>query len=156
MAGEGAGECSPAEVAVHSFHAVVLAARERAQLVEGHSWRERDVTRSADTTRTQSCQDQRVPSGGEPGGRTAGSRVTSSGPCRVSRGSPIADSLPISLVLPGPAYQGFQPPGGVTPSPVAVALAGAMVRHRALSSTPARFLTSELSCLRANNPHLSL
>ena len=55
-----------------------------------------------------------------------------------------------------PGLPGISAPGGVTPSLVAVALAGVMVRHGALSSTPARFLTSELSCLRANDPHLSL
>lgn len=43
--GEPSTPFSPAQVAVHGFHAVVLAAGKRAQLVEGHSWREREAPR---------------------------------------------------------------------------------------------------------------
>lgn len=51
---------SPAQVAVHGLHVVVLAARERAQLVEGHSCGETEVTQSEGTlltaaTTTQHC-----------------------------------------------------------------------------------------------------
>lgn len=49
---EGASRHSPAQVAVHGFHVIVLAARKGTQLVEGHSCRERQVTQSVTTTFT--------------------------------------------------------------------------------------------------------
>ena len=51
-----AAKYSPAQVAIHGFHIIVLAACKGAQLVEGHSWRERGVTQSVATTLTESCQ----------------------------------------------------------------------------------------------------
>ena len=57
-AGKTAAKYSPAQVAIHGFHIIVLAACKGAQLVEGHSWRERGVTQSVATTLTESCQAQ--------------------------------------------------------------------------------------------------
>lgn len=50
---EARGQYSPAQVAVHGLHIVVLATCERAQLVEGHPWRETEVMWSA--AMTQHC-----------------------------------------------------------------------------------------------------
>lgn len=44
------GKYSPAQVAVHGFHIIVLAARKGAQLVEGHSWGERSHTACSHNT----------------------------------------------------------------------------------------------------------
>lgn len=75
------GKYSPAQVAIHGFHIIVLAACKGAQLVEGHSWGERKVTQPVATTFTQSCQAQpklRLENSG--GGRvgSAGVQVMSS------------------------------------------------------------------------------
>ena len=39
---EGAGKHLPAQVAIHGFYIVILAACKGAQLVEGHSWSQRE------------------------------------------------------------------------------------------------------------------
>jgi hypothetical protein len=41
-AGERPAKYSPSQVAIHGFHVVILAACKGAQLVEGHSWREKE------------------------------------------------------------------------------------------------------------------
>lgn len=75
-AGERAGKYSPAQVAIHGFHIIVLAAGKCAQLVEGHSWRGRKVTQSVAIILTESCKTQPTLSIRELMGRTVGLQAT--------------------------------------------------------------------------------
>lgn len=55
---ESAGQHSPAQVAIHGFHIVILAARKGAQLVEGHSWSQRQFMQLKSTIPSHGCQAQ--------------------------------------------------------------------------------------------------
>lgn len=95
-AGDG-GRGSPAQVAVHGLHAVVLAARQRAQLVEWHSWGERRHSAWSRRAHPKPSIEGLV-------GRRAGS----AGDTGVPGGSwqtPISPPLP-GLPLRGPGLQG--------------------------------------------------
>lgn len=57
-AGKELPKYSPAQVAIHGFHIIVLAACKGAQLVERAFLERKEVTQSVATTLTESCQAQ--------------------------------------------------------------------------------------------------
>ena len=149
-----AAKYSPAQVAIHGFHIIVLAACKGAQLVEGHSWRERGVTQSVVTTLTESCQ--------------ANPRWASENSCGEQWLCRRHQSLRWSAVnLVPPEGYWFQTPFLSVWSLLALrasALMGATLQQQLWlfqrwdSWNPlisAQFLTSEFSFWRAN-PHLFL